>query len=45
MKIILNGFNYFLQVKKWTEELNKRIFEHDTAAEQGIDRPEVTLQV
>ena len=32
-------------MRKWTEELNKRIYEHDTAAEQGFDRPEVTLQV
>ena len=34
-----------LQVKKLIEELNKRIFEHDSAAVQGFDRPEVTLQV
>ena len=32
-------------MRKWTEELNKRIYEHDTAAEQRFDRPEVTLQV
>ena len=32
-------------MRKWTEELNKRIYEHDTATEQGFDRPEVTLQV
>ena len=28
-----------------TQELNKRIYEHDNAANLGFDRPEVTLAV
>ena len=27
------------------EELNKRIIEHDKAADVGFDKPEITLQV
>ncbi len=41
----LNPSECLPQVQKCTEELNKRIFEHDVAAEQGFDRPSITLQV
>ena len=30
---------------KCTEELNKRIYEHDTAMESGFDRPEILIEV
>lgn len=36
---------FYYKVQKLIEEREKRITEHDTAASQGFDRPEITLAV
>jgi hypothetical protein len=41
----LNNYRYLFQLNTAYKELNKRIFEHDNAAAEGFDKPELTLQV